>query len=152
MFGGWNEKILNEEIEFETMVRRLALLAVVYVIATGGYLLLYPSFDIATHNAGVMLGNRFNLGTIVRVYILAPVLEEYIFRHHMLRLLKCITKNKWIAIVIQASLFGSLHTISPLHSIGAFTIGVVLGYIMEEDRNLGQVVILHSLFNFTNII
>lgn len=74
-----------------------------------------------------------------------PVCEEIIFRGIILKeFLK--TYNPQKAIVFSSIIFGAIHMI-PLQMIGAFFIGLVLGYVYYKTKSLWLPIVLHILNN-----
>jgi membrane protease YdiL (CAAX protease family) len=94
------------------------------------------------------LSNPFiNLSHVLGVIIIAPILEELIFRVIILRGLLTIYRPKY-AIVISAIIFGLIH-VDPLLMWHAFLIGLFLGWIYYNTKSIGTVILLHSFSNFS---
>lgn len=60
---------------------------------------------------------------------------------------------RWIAIVVTAGLFAVVHIGSaPWQSLPSlFVVGVTFGYVYERTGNLWPSIVLHALFNVTNV-
>lgn len=94
-------------------------------------------------------------GTMLATAILAPILEEYVFRGVILDgLLKRFSPQK--AIIVSSILFGVVH-LNPWQFIAAFTLGVLMGWIFYKTKNLLLCMIIHFannsfavLMNFIN--
>ena len=87
---------------------------------------------------------------LVTVGILAPVVEEIVFRGMLLsRLLRSI--STWWAIVAQAGLFAVIHVLFDVGAVaalpGLFLIGVVLGYAAIRSGSLSLPITLHAGVN-----
>lgn len=77
--------------------------------------------------------------------VLAPICEELLFRGVLLRgLLR--NYRPGVAIAQSALLFGIIH-FNPAQSVGAFFIGLVLGWCYYQTRSLGLCICLHGLNN-----
>lgn len=92
----------------------------------------------------------------ITVVILAPVLEEVIFRGIILKgFLKNYNPTK--AIIVSALLFGLFH-LNPWQAIGASFVGVILGWVYYKTKSIVPCIIIHFvnnllafiLFNHTN--
>lgn len=88
-------------------------------------------------------GSAGGLGAAVRVCVLAPLAEEFVFRGVLLALLRpC---GRW-AVPVQAALFAALHA-SPAAAGYAFAMGLVLGWAAEQSGSLWPGVVLHTMNN-----
>lgn len=88
--------------------------------------------------------NEVILRAIVLV-IMAPLLEEYLFRGKIQGYLKeGFTPS--FAIVIQAILFGSLHALN-LQKIYSTCIGIIFGIVREKEGNFLSTFIMHMIVN-----
>lgn len=86
-----------------------------------------------------------NIWGLTAVVILAPILEEYLFRGVMLEgLLKRISPIK--AILISSALFGLVH-LNPWQFIAAMVIGIFAGWIYYKTRSLSLAIIIHIANN-----
>ncbi len=80
----------------------------------------------------------------ISVAILAPLLEELIFRKFLTERLRVFGET--VAILIPALLFALFHT-SASQLVYAFTIGVLLGYFYCRTGNYWLTVLIHAIFN-----
>ena len=85
-----------------------------------------------------------SLATFITAILLAPVLEEILFRGIILKGFLH-QFGSWKAILLSAALFGVFH-LHPLQMINAFAMGVVLGFAFWRTGSLGLAILLH-LFN-----
>jgi uncharacterized protein len=85
-------------------------------------------------------------GAFVKVSVIAPIVEESIFRGLILHGLK---KNYSAAtsIFISALLFSLFH-LNPWQIPATFVLGLLLGWIMIRTNNILLAIIIHSLNNF----
>lgn len=96
---------------------------------------------------------------IVSTTILAPVLEEFIFR--LLLFTGFYKYGRWIAYLVSAGLFGLLHVYQPLLQ-GQWSeillifpylfMGGVLCYIYEKSDNIYIPILSHALINTISVI
>ncbi len=84
---------------------------------------------------------------IVYTVIMAPLLEEILFRGLMLGALKK-EMPSWVAIAISALAFGAAHG-NPIGIIYATLFGVLLGWVFIRTKSILPCIILHMGFNAT---
>jgi len=83
--------------------------------------------------------------TFVTIVVAAPVLEEFLMRGLLLRgLLKNYSPAK--AIIWTSVMFAVLH-LNPWQGIGAFVLGLVLGWIYYKTRSIWTCIFLHFANN-----
>ncbi len=87
---------------------------------------------------------------ILYVVVLAPLIEEALFRYLIYNLARKFV-NVWAAIVIQAVLFGLYHG-NIIQITYAFLLGLLLGWIRKETDRFICCIAFHVLFNITGII
>ncbi len=108
--------------------------------------ILVPLFNI---NIGVASNPFENLFFILSTVIIAPILEEILFRGVFLRGL--LLKNSAIkSILISTLLFALIHFL-PAHIINAFILGVFFGFIYYKTKSIGYTIILHITVNLTSL-
>lgn len=84
---------------------------------------------------------------VVAICVLAPVLEEMLFRGIILRSFLQ-QYSRWQAIVGSAAVFGFAH-LNLYQYIGAVIMGVFLGWLYERTRSLLPCIALHAAYNAT---
>jgi uncharacterized protein len=89
--------------------------------------------------------NGGSVTMIVAICVLAPVLEEMLFRGIILRSFLG-QYPKWAAILGSAGLFGFAH-MNLYQYVGAVLIGVLLGWLYERSRSLLPCIALHAAYN-----
>lgn len=84
----------------------------------------------------------------VAVGIMAPLVEEVIFRGAILRTLLALLGKKrcWIAILISAALFGLVHG-NKAQFVNAMLLGIVLGWMYYRTKSIGPGILLHWMNN-----
>ncbi|TYQ17685.1 UNVERIFIED_CONTAM: hypothetical protein Cloal_0043 [Acetivibrio alkalicellulosi] len=93
-------------------------------------------------------GNTYLL--LISIGILAPLLEEIVFRGLIFSELRKNT-NIIITILIQALLFGIVH-LNPVQSTYAFFLGIFLGFLYVWTKSIWAPVIVHIVFNSFSVI
>lgn len=83
----------------------------------------------------------------IMVCILAPILEELIFRGLILKGMLNTKVNPWIAILLTSFLFGLAH-LNPWQFMGAGFIGLILGFVYWRTKSLWLCIFLHFANNF----
>ncbi|MDD3277550.1 MAG: CPBP family intramembrane metalloprotease [Lachnospiraceae bacterium] len=88
---------------------------------------------------------------IITTVILAPVVEELVFRGLTLRLFRRSGVPFFMANILQAVLFGLYH-MNLIQGIYAALLGLFLGYLANRYRTLLASMTLHAVFNFCGTI
>ena len=85
---------------------------------------------------------------LLSVGILAPIVEEIIFRYAMITKLK---SKPLLALILPALLFGIVHG-NLVQGSYAFALGILFGYIYLKTDNLLTTIILHIAINSSSVI
>ena len=136
------------------VVRLLAVWPVVFgaiiVTAEIGRLIRGQDFAIPRHEALEMMSEFPNVWVQVLVVatavVIAPLLEEMLWRGLFQTMLRAYIGRPWPAIAITAVLFASAHSHST-HWPGLFVLAVGLGYAYEKSGSLFQSIFMHAMFN-----
>ena len=90
---------------------------------------------------------------IVAVAILAPIVEEVVFRGAILRLLlECFSgKKAWIAIAISAVAFGLFHG-NLAQAVNASFLGLILGWLYYRTQSIVPSMVLHLVNNVSTVV
>lgn len=88
--------------------------------------------------------------TILQLVVLAPLLEEVLFRG-LIQGALVKRYRTWVSIIAAAFLFGIVHII-PQQVLNAFVIGIILGYIYYRTESLAAVMIIHALNNAVSYV
>ena len=86
-----------------------------------------------------------NLAAIVSTSVLAPILEEALFRGILLRSFLA-QYERWAAISFSALFFGAAH-MNVYQFVLAFWLGLILGWLFERSRSLIPCIALHAAVN-----
>lgn len=99
--------------------------------------------NIAEQEFDLILKNR--MGYLV-VGLLAPLVEELVFRGAVLKALLRWKQNPWIGIAISALLFALIH-MNPAQMPHAFLIGLLLGWMYYRTDSIVPGVVYHWVNN-----
>lgn len=88
--------------------------------------------------------------------VIAPLTEEYVFRAGLFRFLRT-HLPRWLALLLPASIFASLHvnwsTLQGLASLAPLVVlAVVFSIAYERTGRIGTCVVAHALFNLNTIL
>lgn len=106
-----------------------------------------------------IIDSRVSIGalvTILTAVLVAPLVEEILFRGFVQSSILSAFGRPWTAILGTSVLFTLVH-VGPTGPVswpavpGLFFLSVVLGFVLERQRSLGACVLLHVLFNAANI-
>lgn len=90
--------------------------------------------------------NRFGFwGAFLKVAVLAPVIEETLFRGIIMHGLMKNYKG-WYAIILSGLLFSVFH-LNPWQMTYTFFLGILLGWLMVRTRSLPLCILAHSINN-----
>lgn len=103
-------------------------------------------FPLEDHLETQFNGLSHNLLGVFSISILAPLLEEVLFRGAIQGYLMRHFKKPWVAIIISALIFGIYH-MNPVQVVYATLLGIVLGWIYYRTGNLLSVIVGHILNN-----
>lgn len=108
----------------------------------------YVNNVIETLNEALFFSNNYEYALmILSVVILAPILEEYLFRGILFAELKKSPKAK---IIITALTFAIYH-LNLIQGLNTLFIGLVLGYIYYCRRNIKEVILVHMVNNLVAV-
>lgn len=88
---------------------------------------------------------------IIPIVVLAPIVEELLFRGGMQGHLLRRWKNPMWAIIIPALVFGAIHG-NPAQSFFAFILGLVLGWVYYRTGSLLPGMLMHFINNGTSVL
>ena len=115
------------------------------IITITGLAELFPGHDVVID---AVTGGSMPL-QIIAVGLITPVAEELCFRG--VTLSRMSGTKIWIALAIQAVLFGILH-MNILQSTYTALLGVFLGFLTIRYRNIIYAIIAHVAFNLCSIV
>ena len=91
----------------------------------------------------LIMGNRFGYFVIG---LMAPLVEELVFRGAILRALLRWKSNPWVGIIISAIIFSAVH-MNPVQMPHAFLIGILLGWMYYRTDSIVPGVVYHWVNN-----
>ncbi len=89
--------------------------------------------------------------TILSAVILAPIVEELIFRGVLFRAIAQASSSFWPAAFISGLAFGLIHYSVPHTILPLVVFGVVLAYAYARSGSLTLVILIHAVFNAKTI-
>ena len=95
----------------------------------------------------------YNGNIFVQIFaaaIIAPIMEELLFRGLIYNRLKCKFKIVW-SILFSSIIFGVIHG-NIVQFIYAFLLGILLAYIYERYKTIWAPIIMHITANFSSIM
>ncbi len=99
--------------------------------------------NLAEREFELIMTNRFGYFIIG---LMAPLVEEIVFRGAILRALLRWKSNPWVGILISAVLFSAIH-MNPVQMPHAFLIGILLGWLYYRTDSIIPGVIYHWVNN-----
>lgn len=90
------------------------------------------------------------LYNLLTVSVLAPIMEEFVFRGVILRGLLCRMRPVW-AVFWSSALFALAH-MNPWQAVPAFVIGCLFGWLYYRSGSYWTVVLLHALNNAATVV
>jgi len=88
---------------------------------------------------------------VVTAVLVAPMLEEMLFRGLLQTLIRSLLIKPWSSIVISSIIFTTVHE-DKSHWPALFVLAICLGYAYERSGSLLRPIFIHSLFNAITII
>ncbi len=88
---------------------------------------------------------------ILLIGVITAFAEELIFRGVLLTKIKEASSNTHYAVIVSGLLFAIIH-FQPLAILPMFFLGVVLGYLYTQTKNLAYSILFHALFNTSTIL
>ena len=125
---------------------------------------LNPGFEPPDHDVFAALkSDEMTTGMQVLVVssaaILAPIGEEFFFRGILQTALAKVVparwgslQHRWIAILLAASAFGLMHSVTPQYIPALIVLGIILGYLYERRGSLAAPILVHVLFNAKSLL
>jgi membrane protease YdiL (CAAX protease family) len=94
------------------------------------------------------VGAAWQILATLSAVVMAPLMEEIVFRGLLQSMFRNYFTNPWPGIVFSSAAFAALHDPSSWPAI--FALGVVLGYNYERTGRLLAPILIHALFNTVN--
>ena len=87
---------------------------------------------------------------IITTVVVAPVVEEMLFRGLFQSMIRGLADRAWTAIILTSVLFALLHPWT--HWPALFVLSICLGYAYEKSGSLFRPIFIHSIFNAASVI
>lgn len=89
--------------------------------------------------------------------IAAPVFEELIYRGFVQTAVLHATGKPWVSIFLSSAVFAGMHAVGGAGMawyaiLSVFVLGVGMGLALERTRRLGVPIVMHALFNASNVV
>ena len=130
-------------------------MAALIVTTQIGRLFMGPDYQIEAHQSIELLQMYDSVFLKILICIvavvLAPIVEELIFRGLFQSYILSQWRNKWLAVAASSSLFAIIHA-NASHWFVIFFLGTCLGYAYEKSGSIVRSILIHSLFNGMSIV
>lgn len=100
-------------------------------------------------NALVGMVEQMTIWKALTVAVIAPILEEYLFRKQLID--RCVQYGEKTAILFSGLTFALFH-MNLFQFFYAFGLGLLMGYVYVRTRRLRYPVIMHMAVNFTGAV
>jgi uncharacterized protein len=114
-----------------------------------------PQYQIPQHEALKLLTESgavpLRVLLAIMAVVVAPIVEEMLFRGLFQTALRSYLRRPWPAIVITSLLFAFVHE-DVSHWPSLFVLALGLGYAYEKSGSLLRSIFMHALFNGINIV
>lgn len=125
-------------------------LATIIATTAVGKFLQGPSYQIPEHQELQVMAEFPNIMiralVIIMAVVMAPLLEEMLFRGLLQSLIRSYVGRPWPAIAVTSLLFAMVHADAP-HWPALFVLAMGLGYAYEKSGSLFQSMFMHAFFN-----
>jgi len=88
---------------------------------------------------------------VIVAVVLAPLVEEMLFRGLLQTVIRSYLGSPWVAIIITSAFFAAVHE-NYTHWPSLFVLAMGLGYAYEKSGSLLRSIFMHALFNGISII
>jgi len=120
-----------------------------------GKALLGEQFEIPQHVGLELITERgalpLQILIVVLAVVIAPLVEEMLFRGLVQTTLRSYSGRPWLAIGFTAAMFASVHA-NGTHWPALFVLAMGLGYAYEKSGSLLRPIFMHALFNGITIL
>ena len=141
---GWCKDLTDRKVSFGPRAVLMSLAAV-----AGISVLIGSAVGISLNRILPMASETSNVTTLVDLFasvLVAPVIEELMFRYGIFGLLRH-TFNSKVAMVVSALLFTLMHGFQVQAFIQCMFVGLVLAYVFEKTGNIWYSISVHAALN-----
>ena len=139
-----SEALMLRPVPAPTLLTAASLAPALYFLVTGALSLLPEAWleSYVEASAGIDTGSLIG---VIAVAVVAPIVEEFIFRGLVLNRLSRVMPG-WLAVVLSAAAFGACHG-HPVWFAYAFVLGAVFGFIDLRAGSIWPSILGHVAFN-----
>ena len=150
LYEFWKRRYTNLSFLWSEKAKRLYFWVIIasigYIMADWHLAELLPFADWESEDLETLSRLASNPIGLITASLVAPVVEEVVFRGAILRALLQKKWNPWIAIFISAAIFGIIH-MNLTQGVSAFVVGIFMGWLFYRTRSIWPGVILHMMNN-----
>lgn len=139
-----SEALMLRAVPAPTLLTAPSLVPALYLLVTVALMLLPEAWIESYSEASAGIDSGTLIG-VIAVVVVAPIVEEFIFRGLMMNRLSRVMPG-WLAVVLSAAVFGACHG-HPVWFAYAFVLGAFFGFV---DLRLGSIwpsILGHLVFN-----
>jgi membrane protease YdiL (CAAX protease family) len=137
------------------------LMAVLLLTAKIGKFIVGPNYIIEQHQelktittysaGGGPAATLLIISVFVAAVLIAPIIEELLFRGLLQSTLRSLGYGPWLSIAIGSFFFVLFHA-APSHWPALFVLSMSLGYSYERSGSLLRPIFIHAIFNVTSVL
>ena len=139
-----SEALMLRPVPAPTLLTAASLAPVLYFLVTTALTLL-PEAWLESYSEASEGINTESLVGVIAVAVVAPIVEEFIFRGLVMNRLSRAMPG-WLAVVLSAAVFGACHG-HPVWFAYAFVLGAVFGFIDLRAGSIWPSILGHVAFN-----
>lgn len=139
-----SEALMLRPVPAPTLLTAASLAPVLYFLVTTALTLL-PEAWLESYSEASEGINTESLVGVIAVAVVAPTVEEFIFRGLVMNRLSRVMPG-WLAVVLSAAVFGACHG-HPVWFAYAFVLGAVFGFIDLRAGSIWPSILGHVAFN-----
>ncbi len=142
------------------LINYLSILPVVFfitvLVAFIGRVIIGEDFQMPNHSLIKMLDNGtpiwLSIFAIILATMVAPIVEELLFRGIFQNYIFSLTNKSWFSIFITSALFAMVHGFSlKYHWLSLFALSCCMGYAYIKSGSLFRSMVVHATFNLVSV-
>lgn len=139
-----SEALMLRPVPAPTLLTASSLVPALYLVVTLFLMLLPEEWSDSYSEASAGIDSGTLIG-IIAVAVVAPIVEEFIFRGLMMNRLSGVMPG-WLAVVLSSAVFGACHG-HPVWFAYAFVLGVFFGFVDLRVGSIWPSILGHVAFN-----
>ncbi len=140
-------------------VNLIAIWPLVFIAIIGtlffGKLLFGVEFELPQHGELELMRTYGRLPVLIAIgfiaIVIAPIMEEFLFRGLVQSLIRSITGRVWVSIFFTSGLFAVMHADAG-HWPALFVLATCLGYSYEKSGSILRPIFIHAIFNSLSVV